>query len=85
MTLQLPGRATVLGWMHAGFYLLLVTSAVRYLLSHGLDGEWVLLLVLSLLLVSLYAAGSIFVPRGLTVAWLIMVLLLWGSVRLIKL
>ncbi len=84
MTLQLPGRATVLMWMHAGFYLLLITSAVRYLLSHGLDGEWVVLLALSVLLVVLYAAGSIFLSTGRTaVGWLFAVLLLWGIVAYI--
>lgn len=84
MTLQLPGRATVVGWMHAGFYLLLVTSAVRYLLSHGLDGEWVLLLVLSLLLAAVYAAGSIhFSKTRMVVGWLFTVLLMWGIVAYI--
>ncbi|WP_323959831.1 sensor histidine kinase [Arthrobacter sp. JZ12] len=79
MTLQLHGKAAVLRWMHAGFYLLLLTSAVRYLLSHGLDEQWVLLLALSLLLTCVYAGGSMLLAQGRYAgAWLMAVLVLWG-------
>lgn len=80
MTLKLPGNAPVLTWMHAGFYLLLVTSAVRYLLSHGLNGQWILLLTLSLLLAGVYAGGSLLLASGkFAGTWLMTVVLLWGT------
>ena len=80
MTLQFRSKASVLMWMHAGFYLLLVTSAVRYLFSHGLSEEWVLLLVLSTLLAGVYAGGSILLAgSSFAGTWLMAVLLLWGT------
>lgn len=54
-------------WMHAGFYLLLASSAARYVSRHGVDAQGRFVLGLVLLLAVAYAVAMVWgvpMPRG---------------------
>ncbi|MFB9525067.1 sensor histidine kinase [Nonomuraea roseola] len=66
--------------MHVGFFLLLVASASRLLVRHGLNAESAVNVGLAAVLGLVYAAGVVFWrPLGHRgrLAWLVAVLLLW--------
>lgn len=53
--------------IHASFYLLLAVSTVRYLTHHGVNGRWVIVAGLTLVLASLYAVVVVLSRRA--AAW----------------
>lgn len=50
--------------IHASFYLLLAASTARYLTYHGVNGRWVIVAALVLVLAALYAVVVVLSRRG---------------------
>ncbi|WGD37166.1 sensor histidine kinase [Lysinibacter sp. HNR] len=72
------GSSSLVTLIDLAFYALLVTSAGRYLSSHGLDGAWYWVAALSSVLAVAYASLRWLPPRGAAVGSLV-VLSLWSA------
>lgn len=78
------GRATELDrWLHVVLVALVVTSAVRYLLRHPLDGFGVFVLLGATALVAVYSARPLLRRASGPTIWVAVVIALWAALTLI--